>query len=368
MEERMMGDSRRSRRDFLQLAGGATMAVAGAGSLGVLLDACGGNPPAPAKPTAADVSALYAAAKTEGKVVWYTAQFELSQAQAVIAAFKAKFPGIDVDLTRQTSQIIAQRTLQDFEKGAFTIDVVGTADEGNFVDFKKKGALLAYTPPDISLLPQRFQKLDADGNYFMSAIALIIISYSTKLVSDPPKVWKDMLDPKWSGKITLGHPGYSGQVLNWVLATVDKYGWSYFQDMAKLNPKIGRSINDTLTDLKAGERQIGASAASVTLGFKAKGDPVEVRYPDDYTVLVVQPQAVLKNAPHPNAAKLFQNFNYSRECSQVMTDTFQPPIRTDVKGPSGMDLEKIKTERVAVDRLTKGLPEAKAKWREIMGV
>lgn len=364
----MIGEKGPSRRDFLQLVGGATFAVAGAGSLGALLEACGGSNLATVKPTAADVSALYAAAKKEGKLVWYTAQFELTQAQAVVAAFKAKFPGVDVDLTRQTSQIIAQRTLQDFDKGAYTIDVVGTADEGNFVEFKKKGALLAYTPPDVDLLPQKFQNLDKDGTYFTSALALIIISYSTKLVSDPPKVWQDMLNSKWSGKITLGHPAYSGQVLNWVLAIVNKYGWSYFQDMAKLNPKIGRSINDTLTDLKAGERQIGASAASVTLGRKAQGDSVDVRYPDDFTVLVVQPQAVLKNAPHPNAAKLFQNFNFSKEFSQVLTDTFQTPIRTDVKGPVGMDLDKIKTVRVDVDTLTKGLSEAKAKWREIMGV
>lgn len=46
--------------------------------------------------------------------------------------------------------------------------------------------------------------------------------------------------------------------------------------MAKLNPKIGRSINDTLEDEVSGERQIGASAHSVTLGRKADGKPCGV--------------------------------------------------------------------------------------------
>ena len=357
-----------SRRDFLRYAG-AGVVLAGSGGLGALLEACGSTPtPAPAGPVAYDTSALYAAAKKEGKLVWYTAQFELSQAQAVIAAFKAKFPGVDVDLTRQTSQIIAQRFTQDFKNAAYTVDVVGTADEGNFVEFKKMNSLLPYTPPDISFLPQQYQKLDGDGAYFLSSIALIIISYNSKLVTSPPKVWKDMLDPKWSGKITLGHPGFSGQVLNWVLATTTKYTWSYFQDMAKLNPKIGRSINDTLADETSGERQIGASAHGVTLGRKAKGDPVDAVLPGDFTVLVVQPQAVAKNAPHPNAAKLFQNFNYSKEFSQVLTDTYQPPVRTDVAGPGGLDLTKLTTFRVPVEQLTSGLAEAKAKWRDIMGV
>jgi iron(III) transport system substrate-binding protein len=357
-----------SRRDFLRYAGTGVVLV-GSGGLGAFLEACGSTPPtAPAGPIAADVSKLYADAQKEGKVVWQTAQFELSQAQAVVAAFKKKYPGIEVDFTRQTSQKVAQRVTEDFTKQAYTIDVVGTADEGNFVDFKKKGALIAYTPPDLDFLPKQFQKLDADGTYFLSAIALIVISYNTRLVTTPPKVWKDMLDPKWKDKITLGHPGYSGQVLNWVLAVTNKYTWSYFQDMAKLNPKIGTSINDTLTDETAGERQIGASAHSVTLGRKGQGSPVDAQFPGDFTVLVVQPQGVLKNAPHPNAARLFQNFNYSKEMSQVMAETFQAPIRSDVPGPAGLNLDKLTTVRVPVDQLTSGLAEVKAKWREIMGV
>jgi iron(III) transport system substrate-binding protein len=357
-----------SRRDFLRYAGTGVVLV-GSGGLGAFLEACGATPPvAPAGPTAFDTTKLYADAQKEGKLVWYTAQFELSQAQKIVEAFKKKFPGIEVDLTRQTSQVIAQRFTQDFKNNANTVDVVGTADEGNFVEFKKMDSLVAYTPPDIAFLPKEFQNLDKDSTYFTSALALIVISYNTTLVTTPPKVWKDMLDSKWAGKITLGHPGYSGQVLNWVLAVSNKYTWSYFQDMAKLNPKIGKSINDTLTDEASGERQIGASAHSVTLGRKADGKPVDAVFPSDFTVLVVQPQGVAKKAPHPNAARLFQNFNFSKEMSQTMADTFQAPIRTDVPGPGGLSLDKIKTVRVGVDQLTSGLAEAKAKWREIMGV
>jgi iron(III) transport system substrate-binding protein len=357
-----------SRRDFLRYAG-AGVVLAGSGGLGAFLEACGSTPtPAPAGPVAFDTSALYAAAQKEGKLVWNTAQFELSQAQAVIAAFKQKFPGVDVDVTRQTSQQIARRVTEDFTKGAYTMDVVGTADEGNFVDFKNKGMLLAYTPPDIAFLPKDYQSLDRDNTYFTSALALIIISYNSKLVSAPPQKWQDMLDPKWKDKITLGHPGFSGQVLNWVLAVTGKYTWKYFEDMAKLNPKIGTSINDTLAAEASGDRQVGASAHGVTLGRKAEGKPVDAVFPSDFTVLVVQPTAVLKNAPHPNAAKLFQNFNYSKEFSKVLADTYQPSVRTDVPGPAGLDLTKLKTERVPVEQLTKSLKEVKDKWREIMGV
>jgi iron(III) transport system substrate-binding protein len=361
-----MNELRITRREALRIVGGAGLVIA-SGGVGTLLEACGGAPP-PAPPSAADVSALYAAAKKEGKVVWWTGQFELAQAQGVIDAFKSKFPGVDVELLRQTSQVIYTRTVQDFKNSNNTVDVVGTADEANFAALKTLGALATYKPPDVDLLPKQFQGIDKDSTYFTSALGLVVVNYNTRLVTDPPKNWKDLLNSKWKDKITLGHPGFSGYVGSWVVAVNDKYGWSYFQDLAKLNPKIGRSINDTLPDLISGERQVGSGSDAVTQARKATGVPVDSRYPDDFTVLIVGPSAILKNAPHPTAARLFQNFAFSKEYSQVLSDTYQPPIRTDVTSKSGITLDKIKLVRIEVDKLASDLPGLKEKWRQTMGV
>jgi iron(III) transport system substrate-binding protein len=364
-----MSDRQPSRREFLRIAGGTGLALAGGGGLVSILDACGGKAataPTPLGP--ADVSKLHDAARKEGKLAWWTGQFELTQAQDIIKAFKEKFPGVDVELLRQTSQVVFQRTAQDFRAGANTVDVVGTADEANFVELKKMGALASYKPPDVDLLPKQFQNIDKDGTYYTSALGLVVVNYSSRLVTDPPKQWKDLLDPKWKGKITLGHPGFSGYVGSWVTAITQKYGWGYFQDLAKQNPKIGRSINDTVADLVPGERQVGAGSHAVTQASKAKGNPVDSRPPDDFTVLIVGPSAVLKNAPHQNAARLFQNFAFSKEYSQAMAETFQPSIRTDVSNKAGLNLDKMKLVRVDVESLTKQLPDLTIKWRETMGV
>ena len=117
-----------------------------------------------------------------------------------------------------------------------------------------------------------------------------------------------------------------------------------------------------------GERQVGAGSHAVTQASKAKGNPVDSRPPDDFTVLIVGPSAVLKNAPHQNAARLFQNFAFSKEYSQAMTETFQPSIRTDVPNKAGLNLDKMKLVRVDVESLTKELPGLTVKWRETMGV
>ncbi len=77
--------------------------------------------------------------------------------------------------------------------------------------------------------------------------------------ADLPTGWKGFIDPKWKGKLVVGHPGFSGFVGTWVVQMNKMFGWSYFEQMAALKPHVGRSIIDTVTVLMSGERNLGAS-------------------------------------------------------------------------------------------------------------
>ena len=85
-------------------------------------------------------------------------------------------------------------------------------------------------------------------------------------------------------------------------------------------------------------------------------------------ILVVNPFAVMKNAPHPNAARLFANFYFSREYSQALVETYNFPMRSDVRAANGLRLDRIKYYLNKVDRLAVGIPEVVAKWRQTFGV
>jgi iron(III) transport system substrate-binding protein len=71
----------------------------------------------------ADVGKLYADAKREGTVTWWTAHYAEDAAQKVREAFKRKYPGIEVEVLRQTAQVIYQRAVQDFKAGVPSVDV-----------------------------------------------------------------------------------------------------------------------------------------------------------------------------------------------------------------------------------------------------
>ncbi len=343
------------RRQVLQLG----MGILGAAALDVL--------PKSALAATPEEEKLHAEARKEGKVVWWTAHYALSAAEAVRDAFKAKYPGIEVEFIRQTAQVVYQRLSQNLKAHIREVDVFASTDEAHYTTLKKQKVFAAYTPLGISNLPKAFQNIDPDHTYHVGALGFVLINYRAKL-EKPPQKWTELLDDKWQGKITLGHPGFSGYVGNWVVAMWDKYGWDYFSKLAKNKPKIARSIFDTVTDIVAGERQVGAGPDNNSLENKAKGNPVEILFPSDDSILITSPVAIMKDAPHPNAARLFENFFYTREYSEVMAKTFNYPLRSDVPPPSGVPLEKVKWYRNKAERLEKAIPDAIAKWRETFGV
>ena len=82
-----------------------------------------------------------------------------------------------------------------------------------------------------------------------------------------------------------------------------------------------QSASDPPKKLALGERAIMADGVEyVVFQLKEKGDPVDLIYPIEGTPLIIGPNAMFKNAPNPNAARLLQNFMLSAECQQLCID------------------------------------------------
>ena len=177
-------------------------------------------------------TALFQAARKEGTVVWYTS-LALPSSTAIAHAFKTKYTGIDVEVHRTGSQRVLQRVMQEATAGIKNADVIHTSDAGHFELLKDKGMLLKYTPRGVEVFPAGFK--DKDGFYYGMRATLSVIAHNPKAIpeKDSPKTWKDLLNPKWKGKMVSAHPGYSGIIMTHVLVLVNLYGWDYFRDLAK---------------------------------------------------------------------------------------------------------------------------------------
>ena len=315
--------------------------------------------------------ALIEAAKKEGKVVWYTS-VDLALSEKVGRAFEAKYPGISVRVERSGAERIFQRIGQEYSSRIHAVDVVNSSDAAHMIVWKRDGWLGAYVPEDVAKHYPAEHK-DPDGQFASFRVTLSVIAYNTNLVKreDAPKSFADLLDPKWAGKIMKAHPGYSGTILTATYQISRDLGWEYFEKLAKQRVMQLQSASDPPKKLSLGERAVMADGVEyLVLQQKEAGNPVQPVYAAEGTPLIVGPNAIFKNAPNPNAARLFQNFSFSPECQQLIIDiggmhsahalTREKPGRTPLK-----DIKLMKDDAAAVEKMSE---EIKARYTKIFRV
>lgn len=325
----------------------------------------------PAAARADDAAAKLAAAKKEGKVVWYVSMFDIDTAEQVGKAFETKYPGIGVEVVRATAGVIYQRVLQETQAGVSADDVFSSTEEGHYLNFKDKKLIRPYVPVGADQVVPRFQHIDPANDYQVASVGLMLLMRNTQKVplAEAPKQWKDLLDPKWKDRIAFGHPAFSGYVATWVLALTKLYGWPYFEQLAKQNPLIGRSANDAITELASGERLVAAGPDATTLKSKNRGNPIDLNYPEDGSVFMTAPSAILAKAPHPHAAELFMDYFMTKEYSELLTRNGFSPLRPDVPPPQGLrPLSEVKLVRPSAAELKADIPKVIEKFRATFGV
>src|SRR5215471_15210855 len=315
--------------------------------------------------------ALIAAAKKEGKLAFYTAM-DLVVAENFAKAFEASFPGISVRVERSGAERVFQRIGQEMESRIHAVDVVNTADGAHMIVWKRNGWLAPYLPEEVA---QHYpaQYYDPDGFWLTTRVWLSSLGYNTNLVKpeEAPKSFADLLEPKWVSKMVKAHPAYSGTIMTATFQIVREFGWGYLEKLAKQKVMQVQSSTDPPKKLALGERAVMADGNDYNLiQLKEAGQPVEVVYPAEGTPLVTGPSAVFKNAPNPNAARLFQNWLHGLEGQQLLVDfARQHSVHALVKEKPGArllkDLKLFKDDPAGVE---KSADEIKARYSKVFGV
>jgi len=344
----------------------ATLRALGATALTILLGTAAeaaAPPPSPVTPE------LIEAAKKEGKVVFYTAM-DVQVAAGLGKAFEAKYPGITAQVERSGAERIFQRVEQEYSANIHAVDAIDSSDVAHLLYWKEHGLLAAYVPEDVPRWPASAR--DADGFYASNRATLSVVGYNTKLLKpeDAPKSYADLLDPKWSGKIVKAHPGYSGNIMTATFELSHTLGWDYFKKLGQQHIMQVQSSTEPPKKLALGERPLMFDGNEYNaLLVKSQGAPVEIIYPSEGTPLVGGSAGVMKDAPHPNAGRLFINFLFSREGQQYLVDKgFLRSFHPDVKEPADrVPLSKIKVLTADPVAQEKAIEEIKQKYAEYFG-
>ena len=313
---------------------------------------------------------LIAAAKKEGKVVYYTS-VDLPLAEKVAKAFEAKY-GIPVRVERTGAERVFQRIGQEYGSNIHAVDVVNSSDAAHFIVWKRDGLLLPYVPEDVAKFYPAEHK-DPDGMFASFRVWLSIIAYNSKLVKaeDAPKSFADLIDPKWAGKIVKAHPGYSGTIMTATYQMQRDLGWPFFEKLAKQRILQVQSSADPPKKLSLGERAVMADGNEYNIfQLKEGGSPVEPVYATEGSPLIVGPNGVFKAAPNPNAAKLLNSFMFSPEAQQLIIDvgglrSVHPQTKEKPGRKPFSEIKTMKDDAAAVEAQGEAI---KAKYVQIFKV
>jgi iron(III) transport system substrate-binding protein len=313
---------------------------------------------------------LIEAARKEAKVVFYTST-DVIVSEKLANAFEAKYPGIKVQVERAGAERNFQRLNQEFGSKIYAADVIESSDAVHFLHFKRSGWLQNAVPGDVAKFWPKTAK-DADGTYAAYRAHLSVIAYNTKLVKaeDAPKSHADLLNPKWKSRIVKAHPGYSGTIMTGTGALAKALGWDYFEKLGQQKVMQVQSSTEPPKKLAQGERPVMADGNEYNVFLlKESGVPIEPVYATEGSPVVVGNAGMLKSAPHPNAARLFYHFMFSREAQQANSDfgglrSFHPEVKEKAGRKS---LKDIKLLYIDTAELEGQIETIKKKYEEYFG-
>jgi iron(III) transport system substrate-binding protein len=313
--------------------------------------------------------AMVAAAEAEGKVVWYSS-VDVKVAENIAKMFREQYPKIQLDVERSGSERVFQRINQEYQANIKNVDVVNSSDASHFLFWKQQKLLAAHTPPDVRKFPAQYK--DPEGYYAVWRATLSPIAYNTNLVkeAEAPKGYQDLLDPKWKGKLVKAHPSYSGTSLTGTYALTKALGWDYLDKLSKQGVQQLQSTTATPKSIASGERavMVDGNEYNMFIEIDAKS-PVKIVYAKEGTPFVTSPTAIFAAAPHPNAARVLQNFLYTPKAQQLLVNEGGArSVHPDVKEPANRT--PLKDIKLLADDPAGMLPqigEIKKKYTALFG-
>jgi iron(III) transport system substrate-binding protein len=248
---------------------------------------------------------LVEAARKEGQVsVYHT--WATRDMQPVFAAFTQKY-GIPVKPWRAGSEAVVQRIVNEARAGRFDVDIVQSPAPDAEALHRENLLQEVRSPYLKELLPQA---LAPHKEWVGVAVSLWVAAYNTSKVSkeELPKTYQDLLDPKWKGRlgIEMGNHAWFGTLAE---AMGEQQALKLFSDIVATNGISPRKGHSALAGLVAsGEVPLALTVYHyMSDELKQKGAPIDsfVLQP---AIGLLGPIAMMRQAPHPNAAVLFYDF------------------------------------------------------------
>jgi len=279
----------------------------------------------------------------EGKVVTYGTR-PLDRMEPIIKEFNKVYPQITVEHTWLNDSPLRSRLMAEFSSKQTSADIIFAAYSPWFVEFSENGIFGKYVSETVNEYDAKWQGMD---NRWLDAWGGVqVIAYNTSIVKKDqvPQKWSDLMDPKWNGEIATISPTTRGGAY-WLYYHMNKlYGTEFFDKFGANNPKIFSGFAAVANSIVSGETSIGPVTDFQAITLKKSGAPIDIIYPEEGLFVQTRSMAVLNNAPHPYATRLFCDWLLSKEGAEIdQVNSGYNSTRNDVDPlPESVKLTDIK--------------------------
>jgi iron(III) transport system substrate-binding protein len=300
---------------------------------------------------------LYAGAKAEGKVVWYTSLAGGSYKE-LVNVFEAKYPGVKVEAFRASGSELTTKLDEEAKARRNVADAIETT-EGNLM-FMRDGKLLRpYNSPHLKAYPDDAKERAEKGLVYwaLARESYIGFMYNKNLVPKgfAPKGFEVLLTPELKGRMGISVGETSGKIIG---AMIRSKGEEFVRKLKGQEIKLYSIEAPALVNVIASGEIIASPAIfqTHTLLAASKGAPLEW-VPMEIVPTNVGSAAVAANPPHPHGALLMVDFLLSSD-GQAVLEKFYYGSATKDQG-----FKKWRPERgLTTDKYEKDL----LRWEKIL--
>ena len=318
---------------------------------------------------------LIESAKKEGALSYWDVVIQPETHDALSAAFRKHYglpPSFQINYTLSITVNLITRVEQEINANQVTIDVAAVAAPTWLFERVKAGDFLRYDSPEYKHYEQIFANGMGEKGYFAINGAYVFVPmWSEDHIKFNGRSLKDVINAVPTGRISVGDATKSATYLNTFVAEKTVVGADFFRELAKMKPSFLVRSEQVAARLVSGE-DLMSFTGMPTRAYQnnQKGARLKFMLPQEGVVLMPQGMFILKNAPHPNAAKLWTDFILSEQGQSILVKAealisgrsgFKSPlpdyapsidslklIKVDWKGMTTPELSKARQEWVSI--------------------
>jgi len=263
------------------------------------------------------------AGRKEGKLVIYTASVGSPFLKATCDSFEKKY-GITIEKLEARASEVRERVRVEQAAGRFLGDIHHNGSTTTWLmqrdgNFQPRGMI-----PNVKNVIAPYQ---ADDIKVPAEVISYCLMVNRNLVkpADEPKKWQDILDPKWTGKILSDDYRALGGGAVFFVVMQNTFGQDFHEKLAAQKPVFSRDLANSERRVARGEYPLYIPFSLQNLN-NLKGLPIKAIVPAEGRPWVRFDLSVLKNAPRPNAARLFMNHYLEPEQQLVYANAGYAPV------------------------------------------